>query len=156
MIRGVVFGSIGLLISGCASVGLNSDSVGVVTETYGQCLVNTENGPKFNKKRVTFYCQDEWVLLGKPFEKEGAYYFESAKLVKNKKGQYIEDKKRVRLIKGLHSVCQLQPIQGQGDQTIRRYYFDMSLKTCRPFIWHGSGGFVPFKNADECTAYCEL
>ena len=156
MIRGTVLGSVAFLISGCTSVGLSSDSVGVVTETYGQCLVNTKNGPKFHKKRVTFYCQDGRVLLGEPFEKEGKYYFESAKLVKSKNKRSIEDKKRVRLIKGLHSVCQLQPIQGQGDQKIRRYYFDMSLKTCRPFIWHGEGGFVPFKNADECTAYCGL
>jgi len=156
MIRSALLYAIALSVSGCAGVGFSSDAVGVVTEHNGQCLANTKNGGTFHKKRVTFMCQDGWVLLGTPFEKEGAYYFESARLVKSKERQYIEDKKDVRLIKSLHSVCQLQAIQGQGNQKIRRYYFDMDLKTCRPFIWHGDGGFVPFKNADECTAYCGL
>ena len=156
MIYTAILALVSLLITGCASVGLSSDSVAVVTEDHGQCLASTKNGPKFHKKSVTFICQDRWVLLGEPYEKEGERYFKSGKLVKNKTREHIVEQKDVRFIKALNSVCQLQPIQGEGDQKIRRYYFDMSLKTCRPFIWHGKGGFVPFKNADECTAYCGL
>ena len=144
-----------MFITGCASsVGLSSDSIGVITKEYGQCLANTKNGPVFNKERVSFYCQDDRVLLGDGYEKKSEVYFVSGLIVNDGGKKKLKDKKLVQVLKGLHSVCQLQPIQGHGDKKIRRFYFDMKLKECRPFIWNGEGGFVPFKNADACDAFC--
>jgi len=143
-----------LLLSGCSIMGFNPDSVAVITDDYGQCLANTGDAPKFGKKRVTFRCQDDRVLLGVPYEKEGDDYIDSAILMK-KEGKYsIRDKKPVLYKRALHSVCQLKPMQGEGNEQIKRYYFDVSTKKCRPFIWHGEGGFVPFENLDACEQYC--
>lgn len=143
-----------LLFSACSTMGLYSDSVGAETKEYGQCIANTKNGPRFNKKRVTFYCADQRVLLGNVYEEEGEEYIDSAILSEHKGKYVITDKQRVHFVRGFHSVCQLQPIQGDGDQKIKRFYFDQKLKECRPFEWNGKGGFVPFKNVDECEQYC--
>ena len=143
-----------LLLTGCSTMGFNPDSVAVITDEYGQCIANTGAAPKFGKKRVTFKCQNERVLLGVPYEKEGEEYIDSAILMK-KEGKYsIMKKKPVVYKRALHSVCQLKPIQGSGDDKIKRYYFDISTKKCRPFIWYGDGGFVPFENLDACQQYC--
>lgn len=142
------------ILSGCSSMGLNRDSVAVVTKEYGQCIVNTKAAPSFNKKKVTFRCEKDRVLLGELYEKDGVKYIDSARLSK-KDGKYvIKDRKSVQFVRGLHSVCQLKPMQGEGDKKIKRFYFDMKLKECRPFNWNGKGGFVPFKNLDECEQYC--
>ena len=135
-------------------MGFNPDSVAVVTDEYGQCLANTDDAPKFSKKRVTFRCENDRVLLGVPYELEGEAYIESAILLK-KEGKYsIREKKAVLYKRALHSVCQLKPMQGSGDKQIKRYYFDISTKKCRPFVWHGDGGFVPFENLDACQQHC--
>ncbi|MEE8588723.1 MAG: BPTI/Kunitz-type proteinase inhibitor domain-containing protein [Sulfurimonadaceae bacterium] len=143
------------ILSGCSSMGLNRDSVAVVTKEYGQCIANTKAAPSFNKKKVTFRCEKDRVLLGGLYEKDGVEYIDSARLSK-KDGKYvIKDRKSVQFVRGLHSVCQLKPMQGEGDKKIKRFYFDMKLKECRPFNWNGKGGFVPFKNVDECEQYCK-
>ncbi len=143
-----------IVFTGCSTMGLKSDSVGVETKEFGQCIANTKEGPRFNKKKVTFYCADNRVLLGDVYEKEGVEYIDSAILSKRDGKYVVTDKKRVRFVRGFHSVCQLQPIQGEGDKKIKRFYFDQKLKECRPFEWNGKGGFVPFKNVDECEQYC--
>ena len=143
-----------LLLSGCSTMGFDPNSVAVVTEEYGQCLANTGDAPKFGKKRVTFKCQNSRVMLGVVYEKEGDEYIDSATLLK-KDGKYsIKDKKPVLFRRALHSVCQLKPMQGTGNERIKRYFFDISTKKCRPFIWNGDGGFVPFENLDACQQYC--
>ena len=154
MIYRIVIVALMLFVNGCSTMGLNPDSVAVVTQEYGQCLANTKEAPSFNKKRVTFRCEGERVLLGTIYEKEGDEYIDSGVLTK-KNGKYLlKDKKSVRFIRGLHSVCQLKPMQGEGGKKIKRYYFDVKVKKCRPFIWHGDGGFVPFDNLDACEQYC--
>ncbi len=142
------------LFSGCSAVGLSSDSVGVVTEEYGQCLANTKPSPTFNKKTVTFLCQGERVLLGDAYKYNGKNVIDSGLFVKKGKKYVIRDKQKATVVRGLHTVCQLKPMQGEGDQEIQRFYFDMKLKECRPFKWSGKGGFVPFKNRDECEQFC--
>ena len=143
-----------LFVTGCSTMGLNSDSVAVVTQEYGQCLANTGDVPRFNKKSVTFRCADGRVLLGSTYEKEGSTYIDSGVLYKQDGKYRLKEKKAVRFKRGLHSVCQLKPMQGSGDLKIKRFYFDVEHKKCRPFIWHGEGGFVPFKNRDACEQYC--
>jgi len=153
MIRSLLTATI-LVFGGCAAVGLSSDSIGVVTEEYGQCIVNMQDAPSFNKKKVTFRCENDRVLLGDTYEKEGVEYIDSAILFQ-KEGQYaIKDRRPVRFVRGLHTLCEIEPVAGDGDQKIRRFYFDMKLKECRPFDWSGKGGLVPFKNRDECEQYC--
>jgi len=154
MIRHALLLSLLLLLGGCSTMGFDPNSIAVVTEEYGQCLANTGDAPKFGKKRVTFKCQNSRVLLGIVYEKEGDDYIDSAILLK-KDGKYsIKDKKPVLFRRALHSVCQIKPMQGTGDERIKRYFFDISTKKCRPFIWHGDGGFVPFENLDACQQYC--
>ncbi len=135
-------------------MGLSPDAVAVVTQEYGQCLANTQDAPRFHKKRVSFRCSDDRVLLGTVYEKDGVEYIDSGHLVK-KEGKYLlQARQRAHFVRGLHSVCQLKPLQGEGDKAIKRYYFDVRIKKCRPFIWHGEGGFVPFENLDACEQYC--
>ena len=143
------------VLSGCSSMGLNRDSVAVVTKEYGQCILNTKAAPSFNKKKVTFRCEKERVLLGELYEKDGVEYIDSAVLQKKDDKYVISDKKSAEFVRGLHSVCQIKPMRGEGDKEIKRFYFDMKLKACRPFNWSGRGGFVPFKNVDECEQHCK-
>ena len=143
-----------LFLSGCTSMGLNSDSVGVLTTEYGQCLHNTKEAPRFKKKRVSFRCKGDRVLLGTAYERKGKWYIDSGILVKDNGKFKLRDKKRVGFKHGIGSVCELKPMQGKGDKKIRRYYFDTKIKECRPFIWHGDGGFVPFKSIDACEQFC--
>jgi len=143
------------ILTGCSSMGLNRDSVAVVTKEYGQCILNTKAAPSFNKKKVTFRCEKERVLLGELYEKDVVEYIDIAVLQKKDDKYVIRDKKSAEFVRGLHSVCQLEPMRGEGDKEIRRFYFDMKLKECRPFNWSGRGGFVPFKNVDECEQHCK-
>ncbi len=155
MMMRLVVGAVALLLGGCTGSGLGSDSVAVVTKEYGQCFINTKASPRFNGKKVTFRCEKNRVLLGEPYEKEGVDYIESAHLYK-KSGKYrIKDREELHFVESLHSVCQIKPVKGEGDQKIRRVYFDMKLKECRPFEWSGKGGIVPFKNIDECEQHCK-
>jgi len=143
-----------LLLSGCSTMELSPDAVAVMTEEYGQCLANTQEAPRFGKKRVTFRCEGDRVLLGTVYEKEGKGYIESGLLYK-KGGKYrLKARRPAHFVRGMHSVCQLEPVQGGGDKEIKRFYFDLKLKKCRPFIWHGDGGFVPFESQDVCEQYC--
>ena len=154
MMRYLLAAPLLVLLSGCSTMGFNPDSVAVITDTYGQCIANTGDAPKFGKKRVTFRCENDRVLLGVPYELEGERYMDSAILLK-KDGKYSIKKREAVLYKrALHSVCQLKPMQGRGDEKIKRYYFDIDIKKCRPFIWQGEGGFVPFENLDACEQYC--
>jgi len=155
ILRGLIFSGL-FLLGGCAVLGVNSNSIGVVTEEYGQCVASTkEDGPRFDRKEITFICPNKRVLLGWPYEKEGETYMDSALLYKKEGRYYVKDKQPASVIEGLHNVCQLKPSKGEGNETIRAYYFDMRLKACRPFIWSGKGGFVPFKSMDACEQYCE-
>lgn len=142
------------LLGGCSSMGLNSDAVGVMTAEYGQCIHNTKETPRFKKKRVTFRCADDRVLLGSAYERKGDWYIDSGILVENNGKFKLKNKKRVEFKYGIDSICNLKPMQGKGDRTIKRYYFETKTKECRPFIWHGDGGFVPFKNMDACEQFC--
>ena len=143
-----------LFLSGCSTMGLSPDAVAVVTEEYGQCLANTQEAPRFGKKKVTFRCEGDRVLLGSVYEKEGKSYIESG-LLYEKGGKWrLKERQPAHFVRGMHSVCQLRPLQGTGDKEIKRYYFDIKLKKCRPFIWHGDSGFVPFENLDACEQYC--
>ncbi len=143
-----------LLLTGCSNMGLAPESVFVMTKEYGQCVVNTKAMPGFKQKKVTYVCQDDRVLLGEVYTQEGTEYIDSALLQQKNRKYFIKERSRATVLRGLHSVCQLQPLKGDGDKSLKRYYFDIQRKECRPFTWSGKGGFVPFKNVDACEQYC--
>ncbi len=143
-----------VMLGGCSTMELNMDSVGVLTEEYGQCIANTKVAPTFNNNKVTFICQDDRVLLGQGYKKDGKDVIDSAILLKKGKKYFIREKSQATIVRGLHSVCQIQPMKGNGELSIKRYYFDEKLKRCRPFEWSGKGGIVPFDGMDECEQYC--
>lgn len=153
IVRSVLAG-LALLLGGCSTMSITPDSFAVVTKEYGQCITNTKAAPSFNNKKVTFRCENNHVLLGSNYEVKGVEYIDSAILSKREGRYTIRDREPVELVRVLHSVCQTRPVAGEGDKKIKRYYFDMKLKECRPFEWSGKGGFVPFKSLDQCEQYC--
>lgn len=51
--------------------------------------------------------------------------------------------------------CRLKPDAGPCDGSIEKYYYDSAAKECKPFIWGGCHGVVPFDFLDECQACTE-
>lgn len=51
--------------------------------------------------------------------------------------------------------CYLIPQSGPCRAAITRYYFDQDERKCKPFIWGGCNGVVPFQTFEECqTCAC--
>ena len=50
--------------------------------------------------------------------------------------------------------CYVKPESGRCRAAITRYYFDDKRQACRPFIWGGCDGVVPFETLDACQAQC--
>lgn len=46
--------------------------------------------------------------------------------------------------------CTLVPDAGMCNAAFVRYYFDPKEKKCKPFVWGGCGGVVPFQTLQEC------
>ena len=143
-----------LLISGCSTNAITPETLAVMTEEEGQCIAMGNEAPSFNKKKVRFRCENGRVLLGGLNKVDDRLYIQSANITK-KQGTYkIDTKKDVEYIRSLESICEIKPFVGSGDKKIRRYYFDLSIKSCRVFEWSGKGGFVPFESLDECEQRC--
>lgn len=51
--------------------------------------------------------------------------------------------------------CELAPQAGPCKASIERYYYDSSAQECRPFIWGGCDGVVPFDTLAACESACE-
>lgn len=50
--------------------------------------------------------------------------------------------------------CSLKPERGPCKAIFERYYYDAVNKNCRPFIWGGCGGVVPFETLEACSREC--
>lgn len=50
--------------------------------------------------------------------------------------------------------CSLKPETGPCKGLFKKYYYDTDSKACKPFIWGGCGGVVPFDNAEDCKQTC--
>ena len=50
--------------------------------------------------------------------------------------------------------CSLKPESGKCRAAITRWSFDEQSRTCRPFIWGGCDGVVPFETLDSCQTQC--
>ncbi len=52
------------------------------------------------------------------------------------------------------SNCLLKPERGPCKAIFEAYYFDQQSRSCKPFLWGGCQGVVPFKNIEECNSQC--
>jgi len=50
--------------------------------------------------------------------------------------------------------CDLMPESGPCEAAIEKYFFDAEDQVCRPFIWGGCEGIVPFDTIEDCQQ-CE-
>ena len=54
----------------------------------------------------------------------------------------------------LPTQCDLTPESGPCEAVIEKYFFDSEDQVCKPFIWGGCEGTVPFDTIEECQQ-CE-
>ncbi len=54
----------------------------------------------------------------------------------------------------LPSQCDLTPESGPCEAAIEKYFFDSEDQVCKPFIWGGCEGIVPFDTMEDCQQ-CE-
>lgn len=55
----------------------------------------------------------------------------------------------------LAETCYQKPASGHCRAAFTRYYFDENRQQCRPFIWGGCEGSVPFEDLPACRQECE-
>lgn len=55
----------------------------------------------------------------------------------------------------LPDACYQKPESGHCRAAFTRYYFDQDRQQCRPFIWGGCDGTVPFDTEQACQQACE-
>ncbi|PHR58965.1 MAG: hypothetical protein COA44_02120 [Arcobacter sp.] len=144
-----IFISILVFLAGCTSSPKNAFAV--KTKDYGQCRL-IEKGEKifYKKKLVKYVCEDMHVLFDNPYEKKDEWYFKSGFFTKGK----VQDISSTKVVKTFHKVCELRGAYGVGTQKIRKFYFNMKIKACQPFIWSGEAGIVPFDSYDDCRFEC--
>lgn len=51
-----------------------------------------------------------------------------------------------------HPACDLVPDPGPCRAFFRRFFWDKESATCKPFIYGGCGGAVPFRSVSQCEA----
>lgn len=56
----------------------------------------------------------------------------------------------------LPDACYQKPASGHCRAAFTRYYFDQDRQQCRPFIWGGCEGTVPFETEQDCIAQCDV
>lgn len=54
----------------------------------------------------------------------------------------------------LPEACAVKPDSGMCRAAHTRYYYDQQRGQCRPFVWGGCGGTVPFNDLDACVSTC--
>ena len=50
--------------------------------------------------------------------------------------------------------CYSTPDAGMCKAAITKYYFDWETNSCKPFVWGGCGGTVPFDTVELCQGLC--
>ena len=53
-----------------------------------------------------------------------------------------------------HAQCRKAPDRGPCKGMFEHFYFDAASKSCKPFIWGGCQGEVPFQTQEECEKLC--
>jgi hypothetical protein len=155
MIKSALLALAVLFITGCSTMEVTPDSVAVETAEHGQCLSTGKGSTlSFKKKRVSFICPDGYVLLGMPYEKSDRTVMDAGRLRRSEGRFILQPIPAVEIRRGLRSRCQLVPDPGPCEEPVKKYYFDTKTKSCRPFLWGGCGGIVPFESMDECEQEC--
>ena len=54
----------------------------------------------------------------------------------------------------LPTQCDLTQESGPCEAAIEKYFFDPEDQVCKPFIWGGCEGIVPFDTIEDCQ-HCE-
>jgi hypothetical protein len=52
--------------------------------------------------------------------------------------------------------CLAKPDRGPCKALMERYYFDSERGVCRPFVWGGCQGTVPFETLEACNKACVM
>jgi hypothetical protein len=56
--------------------------------------------------------------------------------------------------KELPKPCYEKPASGQCKAAHKRFYYDPGARVCKPFIWGGCNGRVPFETLEACKDTC--
>ena len=137
------------LFAGCSASPKNAYALKTVE--HGQCrLLNKGERIYYKKKRAQYLCEDNYVLLSKPYKVNDEWYFPSGEYDGNK----VTNISSTKIEKVFHNICQVKGLYGTGNKKIKKFYFDTKLKRCKPFEWSGKGGFVPFDSVDICEMKC--
>jgi len=140
-----------VLFSGCFLTSPKG-AFALETKEYGQCRP-LKRGERiaYKKRLVKFVCEDtQHVLFGNPYELKGDWYYKSGTY----KGKKVSNISHAKVVKAFRNRCELPGVYGVGKMKVQMFYFDVSLKSCRPFEWSGDGGSAPFDSRDACEAYC--
>jgi trypsin inhibitor len=123
----------------------------VKTADYGQCrsLIKGER-IRYKKRPVSFICEENHILYGKPYKSSDTWYFKSGIY----DGKKVKEASPTRVVKTLRNICQIQGSYGTGTEKIRMFYFNTKLQRCMPFEWSGKGGMAPFDSQDICEMNC--
>lgn len=137
------------LFTGCSASPKNAYALR--TADHGQCRSLTK-GERiyYKKKRAQYLCEDNHVLLSKPYKIKDEWYFHSGEY----DGKKVKNISSTKVDKVFHNICQVKGLYGTGDKKIKKFYFDTKLKRCLPFEWSGQEGFVPFDSVDLCEMKC--
>jgi hypothetical protein len=57
-------------------------------------------------------------------------------------------------LKQLPERCYEEPASGRGKAAHKRFYYDTGAQVCKPFIWGGQNGNVPFDSLEGCKNSC--
>lgn len=121
------------------------------TVEHGQCKsMSKKQRYHYKGKRAKYICSDNIVLLGKPYKTKGKWYFKSGHI----EGRKVKNISFTEVDKAITNRCHLEGEYGLGSDKVKRFYFDLSRKMCKPFEWSGQGGTAPFNSIDECEMKC--
>lgn len=145
----LIFG-MALLFAGCTA-GSPRHAYAIKTVEHGQCeAMNKHQRYHYKGKRAKYICNDNVVLLGKPYKTKGKWYFKSGRIV----GKKVKNISYAEVDSAIKDRCHLEGEYGLGSQKLKKFYFDLSRKMCKPFEWSGERGTVPFDSIDECEMQC--
>lgn len=121
------------------------------TAEYGQCR-SLKKGERiqYKKRLVEYVCEDNYVLIGKPYKIKDEWFYKSGKY----NGKKVTSVSHTKVDKAYRNICQIEGSYGSGAEKIKKFYFDTKLKRCKSFEWSGKDGFAPFDSEDICEMHC--
>lgn len=65
---------------------------------------------------------------------------------------YVALFSRISMVDASHPACFIAPDPGPCRAFFRRFFWDQESSTCKPFIYGGCDGTVPFRSVSQCEA----